>query len=204
MSNFEILAEVEPYFISVVEKTTPGKPSVVEFGFATKLTQQKSSPTASISDWRDGLMMTLATLGSHIPSARGYFALWHQGRPVGLNHPKAQSFLKDHGLSMDDFHPPVTASKPGARMTVKVRRIKQDRLITSPFVQFSEQAVGRDGKPQPGKFRVVARAIQPTLSLADLEINELQDLALANNVNLGRSTKKETILKKLQDAGVTL
>lgn len=203
MSNFELLSEVEPYFISIVEKSTPGKPSVAEFGFATKLTEKNSNTNARL--WRQEQYLCFATLGSHIPNARGYFTLWDKGRPCGLSHPKAQDFLADHGLSVDDFQPPVTQTPSKAsRQVTKVRRIKRDRLIQSPHVTFGEQLVGRDGKLTPGKYQVVMRDIQPTLSLEDLELDELRDLAIANGVKLGSAKTKKTILKKLQDASVTL
>jgi len=203
MKNLEILNEVEPYFISIVEKQIPGKPSVAEFGFATRVVEKQSETNAS--SWRSGLFFTHASLGSHVPNARGYFALWSNGRPVGLSHPKAQSFLAEHGLTLADFHEPVTQpSKPGSRQVTKVRRIKTDRLIQSTVVTFGEQLNGRDGKPLPGIYRIEARPEPSFTSLETLSVNELRDLALANSVDLGRVSKKETILKKLQEAGVTL
>lgn len=203
MSNFELLSEVEPYFISIVEKSTPGKPSVAEFGFATQLTERNNDTNAPL--WRQGLFLQLATLGSHVPSARGYLTLWDNGKPCGLSHPKSQDFLRQHGLSVDDFQPPVvqTPSK-GSRQTTKVRRIKRDRLIQSPHVIFGEQINNKEGKAIPGKFRVLPRPFVASLSLEDLELDELRDLALANNVKLGSAKTKKAILKKLQDASVTL
>lgn len=203
MTNLELLREENPFFISIVEKTMPGKPSVVEFGFATKLTEKQAETNAS--SWRSGLFYTHATLGSHVPDARGYFTLWSNGRAVGLSHPKAQDFLKEHGLTLDDFHKPVTQpAKPGRRQVTKVRRIKKDRLVQSTFVTFGPQLTAKDGTLIPGIHRIEVRPEPSFTSLETLSVDELRDLALANSVNLGRSSKKETILKKLQDAGVTL
>jgi len=203
MTNLELLREEHPFFISIVEKTMPGKPPVVEFGFATKLTEKK--PETDTKKWRSGLFYTHATLGSHVPDARGYLKLWANNRIVGLSHPKAQDFLADHGLTLDDFNAPVTMpAKPGRRQVTKVRRIKKDRLVQSAFVTFGAQLTAKDGTPLPGKYQIEVRPEPSFTSLETLSVDELRDLALANSVDLGRASKKETILKKLQDAGVTL
>jgi hypothetical protein len=133
-----------------------------------------------------------------LPPMRGLFAVKckRTNKPVGLRSPIFTEFLTVHGLTVKNFN-----TKPNQLGVYKCSTPKialYHRLTEAPVLN------SKTGMAYPNLYKTRPRLkkFMAKSPWADYSDAELRELAEFNSVKLGRTVKRDSVIKKLETAGV--
>lgn len=165
-------------------------------------TKARRSGQSSSSYGKNSTAFISSSNGSATLSKRGYFTIWDdKNQPCSVNHPYFKDFFSDHGLEFSDF-----VQDPDVQEKGKLRKSPVFRCapVETEKFEFSEPQVNsKTGKIIPGLFGVQMAEEVPLPTWADYSDAELMELAKFNDVKLGNTKARNSVIKKLESAGVT-